>query len=213
MSSLLSENEEVCTEADTSVMGMDSACKLKKVSTLGTGSQVHRAEGSLLTPMGRCTVRVSLHGFMYRRGLIILLSCSRYLVLGMDSLQANGAVMNFLRVAGNVFHDARLASSTDESYVNALRIVSDNVTLPHKSSVLTLVTCDAFDKLDNYECIAIANILLLLRGNICIARGLVLLQNKCSQVLLSNFSDEFQHVSQGNTVAFFSKSSDIGTWK
>ncbi|KAH7934436.1 hypothetical protein HPB52_024194 [Rhipicephalus sanguineus] len=36
-------------------------------------------------------------------------------------------------------------------------VVDDNVTLPPKSSVLTLVTCDVFDEFDEYEGIAEAN--------------------------------------------------------
>ena len=79
----------------------------------------------------------------------------------MDFLQANGAVINLQESQVTFSTACALAGSTDVSYVNALRVVDDNVTLPPKSSVLTLVTCDVFDECDDYEGIAEANIPLL----------------------------------------------------
>lgn len=88
----------------------------------------------------------------------------------MDFLQANGAVIN-LQKSRVTFSTAQAlaGSSTDDTYVNALRIVDENITVPPRSSVVTLVTCDAFD---GYEGIAEANIPLLLERHICIARAL-----------------------------------------
>lgn len=134
---------------------------------------------------------MNIRGFTYVGDFVILPSCSRELILGMDFLQANGAIINLQesRVTFSTAH--AIASNKYDSHNNALRIVDDNVTLPPRSSVLTLVTCDAFD---DSEGIAEANIPLLLERYICIARGLVQLQSKRSLVLLTNFSNEFQHV-------------------
>lgn len=189
------DDEEVMalidTGADTSVMSMGLACRLKKVSTQWAGSQIRTAGGHLLTPVGRCTARVSIHGFTYLGDFIILPSCSRDLILGLDFLRDNGAVID-LQQSQVTFSTAHaLARNPHGSYVNALRIVDDDVTLPPKSSVLTLVTCDVFDKFHEYEGIAEANIPLLLKRNICIARCLVRLENKRSRVLLNNFSNDF----------------------
>ncbi|KAH7969771.1 hypothetical protein HPB52_021739 [Rhipicephalus sanguineus] len=131
----------------------------------------------------------------------------------MDFLQDTGAVTNLQESQVTFYTAHALVGSTDDSYVNALRIVDDAVTLPPKSSLLTLVTCNVFDDFDDYENIAEANIPLLLNQKIRIARGLVRLLNKRSHVLLTNFSNEFQHVPQDTAIAFLREIigiSDVG---
>lgn len=199
------DDEEVTalidTGADSSIMSRELASKLKKVFTQWTGSHVRTAGGHLLIPVGRCTARVNIRAFTYAGVFIILPSCSRDLILGMDFLQANGAIIN-LEKSSVTFSTAKAIASDagDENPTeNALRIVEDSITVPPRSSLLTLVTCDAFD---GYEGIAEANTPLMLERNICIARGLVQLQHGRSLVLLTNFSNEYQHLPQGTAVAF-----------
>lgn len=137
-----------------------------------------------------------------------MLPSSRDLILGMDFLQSNGAIIN-LEKSSVAFSTAKAIandSGADNNTENALRIVADNVTVPPRSSLLTLVMCDAFD---GCEGIAEANIPLLLERNLCIARGLVQLQNRRSLVLVTNFGKEYQHVPQGTAVAFLQEIADI----
>lgn len=199
------------TGADTSVMSQNLARILNKVSTQWAGTQIRTAGGHLITPMGRCTARVNIRGFTYIGDFVILPECSKDLILGMDFLQANGAIIDLQESRVSFATTQAIANSNYTDRDIALHVADDHITLPPKSSVLTLVRCDMED---DAEGIAEANIHLLLERHICIARGLLQVRNRCSVVLLTNFSNEYRHVPRGTTIAFLREIidvTDIGT--
>lgn len=65
------------TGADHSVMSQTLATELKKVLTPWAGLQIRTAGGHLITPVGRCTARITIHGFTYIGTFIVLPDCSK----------------------------------------------------------------------------------------------------------------------------------------
>lgn len=82
------------TGADHSVISESFATALKKVLTPWTGLQIRTAGGHLISPVGRCTARITIKGFTYIGTFVVLPECSKDLILGMDFLQGNGAVID-----------------------------------------------------------------------------------------------------------------------
>lgn len=194
------------TGADHSVISKALATSLKKVITPWTGLQIRTAGGHLITPAGRCTARVEIRGFTYVGTFVVLSECSRDLILGMDFLNSNGAVIDLVKGTVTFSTKKAIAGSIKDQHRTALRIVDDSVTLPARTSVLVNVGSDAFV---DYEGIAEGNIHLLLDKGISIARGFVELQNGCTAVLLTNFTCERRHLAKGTTVAFIEEIAEV----
>lgn len=118
----------VHTGADYSVMRRQLAWRLRKVPTPWTGLQVRTAGGHLIDLAGRCTSRIGIHGFTYITSFTVLSECSRDLIIGMDFLHANGAVINLKESC--VFSTKHaIASFECQEEFDALKIVDDDVTV------------------------------------------------------------------------------------
>lgn len=189
----------VDTGADYSVISSELVRTLRKVLTPWRGSPVRTAGGHLIEPTGRCTARVGIRGFTYVASFIVLAKCSRDLIIGMDFLLANGAVINLREAC--VSFSTRHAIATyvaEEKKFYDLCIVDDDVVVPPRSSVAVEVKSNAFS---DYNGLADSNTELMLEKGICMARGLVQLHGGCANVLLTNFGNEVQHVAKGTVIA------------
>ncbi|KAM7294792.1 hypothetical protein ISCGN_024297 [Ixodes scapularis] len=87
----------VDTGADYSVLSGRLSRRLRKVTTPWDGPQIRTAGGHLITPVGRCTARVEIHGETCPVKFVILQDCSRDVILGMDFLCEYGAVIDLGR--------------------------------------------------------------------------------------------------------------------
>uniref|UniRef100_A0A6G5A9B9 Putative tick transposon n=1 Tax=Rhipicephalus microplus TaxID=6941 RepID=A0A6G5A9B9_RHIMP len=193
-------NALVDTGADYSVISQKMVKKLNKVVTQWSGSQIRTAGGHIITPLGRCTARLEIRGFIYVADFIVLPECSRELIIGMDFLRANGAVINLRRSSVSFSTERAIpVEESEERRLTALRVVHDDVTVPPRCSIMVLVENDA---LYNREGIADTNVGLFLNKGVCVARGLVHLTNGRADVLLTNFSNELQHIAQGTAIAY-----------
>lgn len=180
----------VDTGADYSVISSALAKELKKVLTQWNGPRIRTAGGHLITPTGRCTARVGIRGFTYVGDFVVLAECSRDMILGMDFLQMNGAVID-LRKSTVTFSTQQAISRTyiGEPDVSALRIADNDVMVPPRSSVMVLVSSNLAD---DCEGLVEGNTELLLERGICVARGLsayemgVLMY--CSRILGTKFN-------------------------
>lgn len=99
-----------------------------------------------------------------------------------------------------------IAGHIEDKRDGALRIVDDDVFLPARASLFVNVKSDAFE---DCEGIAEGNVPLLLEKGICIARGFVSLQNACTPVLVTNFSNERRDLAKGTTIAFIEEVADV----
>ncbi|KAM7292943.1 hypothetical protein ISCGN_026076 [Ixodes scapularis] len=84
----------VDTGADYSVLSGRLSRRLRKVMTPWDGPQIRTAGGHLITPVGRCTARVEIHGETCPVKFVVLQDCSRDVILGMDFLCEYGAVID-----------------------------------------------------------------------------------------------------------------------
>lgn len=193
-------NALVDTGADYSVVSYALAKQLKKVLTPWNGPHVRTAGGHLISPLGICTARVLIRGVTYVTEFVVLPDCSRDVILGMDFLHANGAIIDLQN--SSVSFSTKLAidmEEPEEPDYTALRVLDADVTVPPRSSVLVRVRNQAF--VDS-EGIADGNVELLLKKGICIARGIIRLRDGLADLLLTNFGNELQHVAKDTAIAF-----------
>lgn len=90
-------NASVNTGCDYSAISCAMVRKLKNVVTQWMGPQMRTAGGHLIIPFGECRARLEIRGFTCVSDFIILPECSRGLILGMDCLQVNAAIINLHR--------------------------------------------------------------------------------------------------------------------
>lgn len=187
----------VDTGADYSVVSYAFARDLKKVLTPWSGPQIRTAGDHRITPVGRCTARIGIQGATYVAEFIVLPECSRDVILGMDFLLANGAIINLQN--SSVSFSTKLAIDEKEVESTALRVIDEDITVPPRCSVLVGVRNDTFA---DSEGIADSNVELLLKKGICVARGIIQLRDGCASVLLTNFGNAIQHVAKDTAIAF-----------
>ncbi|XP_037515543.1 uncharacterized protein LOC119391974 [Rhipicephalus sanguineus] len=187
------------TGADYSVISGSLAAKLKKVKTTWDGPQIRTAGGHILTPSGQCTSRVTFDGHTYLMTFLLLPQCSRDVILGMDFLTQNRAVIDLWSRSITLFSDEAVNSSSRLHNRTALRVLEDDASIPPRSTALVTVTAATAE---NAHGIVEGNIQLLLDRDVAIARGIADLRNGYSSVLLTNFSQEHRRLSKGTTIAF-----------
>ena len=153
-----------------------------------------------MTPIGRCTARLQIRESTFIASFIVLRECSRKVILGMDFLREHGAVID-LRDLLITFADGHAPKPSDTNVQRtALRIVDDAVTLPPRTSMFVTVQSD----IDHGSSgIAEANLSVLLARQICVARGIIQIQRGMTELLLTNFSGEYQHLAKRTVVAHF----------
>lgn len=186
----------VDTGADYSVMSGPFAATLKKVTTPWTGPQIRTAGGHLITPTGTCTSRVTVQEETYLATFVVLVQCSRDVILGMDFLAENGAVIDLQTKSVTLSTENAIHSASERP--TALHILDDHVTIPPRSSVMTSV---AANTLRNFEGVVESKQILLFERSLAVARGVVRLEDGKADVLLTNFGGEHQHLSTGTVVA------------
>lgn len=196
-------NVLVDTGADYSVVSYAITKDLKKVLTPWSGPKIRTAGGHLITPLGRCTARIGIQGATYVADFLVLPECSRDVIIGMDFLLDNGAIINLQN--SSISFSTKLAID-EETGSSALRVIDGDVTVPPRCSVLVGVRNDAF--VDSEE-IADGNVELLLKKGICIARGIIRLRGGLANVLLTNFGNEIQHVAKDTAIAFLHSFTEV----
>lgn len=165
-----------------------------------TGPQIRGAGGQLLTPTGKCTARIKIGDSSFVATFVILSECCKQAILGMDFLREYGAIINI--------PDGVLTFSADHSAPlqrKSLRVI-DDVTIPPLSCRLVSVTCNTQH---TGEGIAEQVSTLLLTRGVAIARSLVSIVYGQAEVLMTNFSNERRHITEGTTVAYFDEIVDV----
>lgn len=155
-------------------------------------------------PTGVCTARIQIQDSTFPGCFAVLRECSKELILGLDFLREYGAVID-LRDLLVTFSNPLPADDERDLYRPALRICDEIVTLPPRSSMFVTVECEQSPVSSG---IAEQNISLLLDRQVCAARGLVDISNRRTEILLTNFSPEHQHLSHGTAVAYLDAVSD-----
>lgn len=186
----------VDTGADYSILSGNFAATLKKVTTPWMGPQIRTAGGHLVTPTGTCTSRVAVQGATYLATFVILEHCSRDVILGMDFLTENGAVIDLQSKA--VCFSTENAIHRDPDHPTALCILDDHVTIPPRSSIMVSVGAKT---VRNFEGVAEGNQILLFARSLAVARGVVNLVDGETEVLITNFGGAHQHLNVGTVVA------------
>lgn len=124
----------------------------------------------------------------------------------MDFLREYGAVIN-LRELLVSFEDPVFPGIESTVVLNtALRVSDELVTLPPRSSLFVTVECGQHT---SNAVIAEANLSLLLAQQICVARGIIHPQNGQAHVLVTNFSDEYRHITRRTAIAYFAEIADV----
>lgn len=128
----------VDTGADFSIISENLAVRLKKVKTTWTGPHLRTAGGQLLMPVGRCTARLDIGGSSFVATFVILTSCCKDLIIGMDFLREYGAVINIPDRSITFRNSPGLVDCSD-AIRNTLRIIDDDVVVPPRSCTLVSV--------------------------------------------------------------------------
>lgn len=151
-----------------------------------------------------CTARIEIRGVTFTGCFVVLPDCSKQLILGLDFLREYGAIIN-LRELVVTFSAPQTLYDEEAPPRPALRICEDNVTLPPQASMFVTVECERAPA----NCgIVEQNVSLLLSRQVCAARGLVDLINGRTEILLTNFSAEHQHLPFHTAVAYFEEACD-----
>lgn len=196
----------VDTGADYSIISGKLATSLKKVMTPWNGTRIRTAGGHVVTPLGRCTARVKIRASTFVVTCLVLRDCSRQLILGMDFLRENGAIIN-LRERMVTFSTQRATDrDADSCRRPALRVADESVTLPPRATAFIEVTCE---DLRDGDAVAESNLSLLLLQGVCAARSLVRVRDGRSQILVTNFNFEHRHLFRGTTVAYGDPVADV----
>ncbi|KAM7312715.1 uncharacterized protein ISCGN_009620 [Ixodes scapularis] len=183
----------VDTGADYSVLSGRLSRRLRKVTTPWNGPQIRTAGGHLITPVGRCTARVKIHGETCPVKFVILQDCARDVILGMDFLCEYGAVID-LGENRLTLRTPVPPSERPQTASAAVRVAADHVNLPPRSSVVVPVVTDAATC---GEVVLEGDLQLLLGRGIGVARGVAELQDGRTVVLVTNFRQETQHLTKG----------------
>ncbi|KAM7310228.1 solute carrier family 22 member 2-like [Ixodes scapularis] len=186
----------VDTGADYSVLSGRLSRRLRKVMTPWEGPQIRTAGGHLITPVGRCTARVEIHGETCPVKFVVLQDCSRDVILGMDFLCEYGAVID---LGTNRLTLRKPAPPAEEPQATspAVRVLANHVNLPPRSSVFVLV---GIDEASCGEVLLEGSLQLLLGRGIGVARGVAELQDGRTVALVTNFRNETQHLTKGAAV-------------
>ncbi|KAM7315468.1 uncharacterized protein ISCGN_005251 [Ixodes scapularis] len=191
----------VDTGADYSVLSGRLSRRLRKVMTPWDGPQIRTAGGHLITPVGRCTARVEIHGETCPVKFVVLQDCSRDVILGMDFLCEYGAVIDLgtnrltLRKPAPPAEEPKATSPT-------VRVLANHVNLPPRSSVFVPV---GIDEASCGEVLLEGSLQLLLGRGIGVARGVAELQDGRTVALVTNFRNETQHLTKGAAVGHVEK--------
>ncbi|KAK8780235.1 hypothetical protein V5799_018426 [Amblyomma americanum] len=187
----------VDTGADFSVMSSHLATALRKALTPWHGPHIRTAGGHVVTPVGIGTCRIKIRGATFIGSFAVLRECSKELILGVDFLKEYGAVVNLHEQLVS-FLTQRAVATDPEPHRAALRISDDHTTIPPRASKFVTVKCDTSF---GTRGIAETNLSLLLSRQVCVARALVDLVHARTELLVTNFSSEPQHLTKNTVIA------------
>lgn len=175
------------------------------MTTPWPGPKLRTAGGHVLTPTGKCTARVRIREATFVASFIILAECSRQIILGMDFLLEYGAIINLRELL--VTFSSEHATHSDDYHLQStvLRVSGDCATLPPRST--TLITVETDDDPPHLG-IAEGNLSVLLARQVCVARGILQLSSRTAQILVTNFSREYQHFAPRTAIAYLEPVSD-----
>ncbi|XP_077498741.1 uncharacterized protein LOC144109834 [Amblyomma americanum] len=197
----------VGTGAEFSIISGKLAALLKKVTTPCSGVQIRTAGGHIITPLGQCTARVQISDSTFVVSCLVLRDCSRDPILGVHFLREDGAVID-LRNRTVTFSTAEADDTSDvRQRSSALRISTESVLIPPRSSVFASVECD--DGLRDGPAVAEGNLSLLLTHGICAARSVVHLRDGRSELLNTNFTSEPRHLFRATAIAWADQLADV----
>ncbi|XP_077520763.1 uncharacterized protein LOC144132317 [Amblyomma americanum] len=197
----------VDTGAEFSIISGKLAVLLKKATTPCSGVQIRTAGGHIITPLGQCTARVQISDSTFIVSCLVLRDCSRGLILGVDFLRENGAVID-LRHRTVTFSTAKAHDTSDvRQRSSALRISIESALIPTRSSVIASV--ESNDGLRAGPAVAEGNLSLLLTHGICMARSVVHLHDGRSELLIANFTSEPRHLFRATVVAWADQLADV----
>lgn len=118
------------------------ASQLRKVTTPWQGPPLRTAGGHLVTPTGMCTARVRVRASTFTGSFLVLPVCSRPLILGLDFLREHGAIIDLRDLQVSFEDPFHPEPENARSSKAALRVSSESVTLPPRSSLFINVECD-----------------------------------------------------------------------
>ncbi|XP_077523480.1 uncharacterized protein LOC144134440 [Amblyomma americanum] len=197
----------VDTGAEYSIISGKLAALLKKVTTPSSGVQIRTAGGHIITPLGQCTARVQISDSAFIVSCLVLRDCSRDLILGVDFIRENGAVID-LRHKTVTFSTAEADDTSDvRKRSPALSIFTESVFIPPRFSVFASVECD--DGLRDGPAVAEGNFSLLLTHGICAARSVVHLRDGRSELPITNFTSEPRHLFRAIAVPWADQLADV----
>lgn len=151
-----------------------------------------------MTPVGKCTGRISIGDATFVGTFVVLAECCRELILGMDFLREYNAVIDVRERLITLSPSPRLPER--QECRSSLRVIDDDVNIPPRSCMLVSVNCDVRSTVDGIA--ERVDALLCSRG-VAVARGVLHLVDGKAELLLTNFSNEHQHVAKHTAVAFF----------
>ncbi|WP_316399455.1 retropepsin-like aspartic protease [Bradyrhizobium sp. 33ap4] len=199
----------VDTGADDCIISAKLAADLRKVTTPWDGPQIRTAGNHLLTPYGKCTASVSVRGVQYVVSFIVLENSARDVILGMDFLRENGAVIDL--DAGVISfripcedcdnQEANEMMNDTSAQVNEPVFISDScVDIPPWSTASVAVHISR-------PCLppvlVEGSMDLFLQRGIGVARGLVDFQRGNAEILVTNFRCEPQRLRNGSKIGTF----------
>ena len=124
--------------------------------------------------------------------------CSRDVILGMDFLNHHGAVIDLRTKSITLSSDKTTPPDTNPCQ-HALNVLEDQVTIPPRSSVIISVGTETAEEIEG---VIESDQRLLLDRGLCVARGIARLYEGKGSVMLTNFSQEYRHLSRGTTIAY-----------
>lgn len=159
-----------------------------------------------MTPSGTCTSRVTIDGTTYPADFVILPNCSRDVILGMDFLTDNGAIIDLQTKSITFASDHSTTPQPNPEHHATVRIADDHVTLPPRASLMIAVYCE--DAAPDVDAIVESDQRWLLNRGVSVARGIARFKQRRSQVLVTNFTEECQHLNKDAAIAFLEETQE-----
>lgn len=200
----------VDTGAAVTVMSESLRRKLNKVVTPWSVKYLRSVGQHLLTPIGLCTARVALENQVVPVEFVILNSCTYDVILGLDFLRSNGALINCATAEFSIFpfpsgsykDEPQSVDHTGSLTLNSTVKIPPQTAVRVQSSMSLLSTLPGFQDLG--DIMAEPNESLRIQKGVTFPRCLTTLSNGTTDLWLVNTGLATQILPAGLTVASFS---------
>lgn len=161
--------------------------RLRKVRTVYGGLSLKNASGALVTPLARCTARVTIENITYPVEFVVLSSCCHEVILGWDFLVDNLAVIDCVRET--VFLSDFPCYDHPSPVSRKLSVPIDTI-LPPRSTVFAAVTPNPPD------CSTLTDVVISPKLDALTAKGLAApfslasIQDGCAYLPITNVTQE-----------------------